>query len=91
MPQPAILVRMYTQCPDCLTVFSLGADTLSTAGGHVQCGHCEQMFDALACLAAQLPPEPFTRLAAPVPPGPTPRPGWFPGGTPRGRVDEKVR
>lgn len=57
---------MYTQCPDCLTVFSLDADALAPAGGHVQCGHCEQVFDALACLVAQLPPEPFTRLAPPV-------------------------
>ncbi|MGA0588404.1 zinc-ribbon and DUF3426 domain-containing protein [Dyella sp. KRB-257] len=64
---------MYTQCPDCLTVFSLDADALTTASGLVQCGHCDQAFDALACLASQLPPEPFKRLAAPVVPGPAPR------------------
>lgn len=64
---------MYTQCPECLTVFSLDADMLAPAGGHVQCGHCEQVFDALGCLAAQLPPEPFTRLAAPVPASAPPR------------------
>lgn len=64
---------MYTQCPDCLTVFSLDADALAPAGGHVQCGHCEQVFDALVCLASQLPPEPFKRLAAPAVPGPAPR------------------
>ena len=63
---------MYTQCPDCLTVFSLDARDLATAGGLVACGHCEQVFDALACLAAQLPPEPFTRLAEPVARGPAP-------------------
>lgn len=64
---------MYTQCPDCLTVFSLDAEHLATAGGLVQCAHCEQLFDALACLAAQLPPEPFTRLAPPTERGPAPR------------------
>ena len=64
---------MYTQCPDCLTVFSLDADALAPAGGHVQCGHCDAVFDALGCLASQLPPEPFTRLAAAVAPGPAPR------------------
>lgn len=64
---------MYTQCPDCLTVFSLDAEHLATAGGLVQCAHCEQLFDALACLAAQLPPEPFTRLTAPIERGPAPR------------------
>jgi predicted Zn finger-like uncharacterized protein len=64
---------MYTQCPDCLTVFSIDADALATASGLVQCGHCDQSFDALACLASQLPPEPFVRLAAAVAPGPAPR------------------
>ncbi|HET6433438.1 zinc-ribbon and DUF3426 domain-containing protein [Dyella sp.] len=64
---------MYTQCPECLTVFSLDADALAPAGGHVQCGHCDQVFDALACLVAQLPPEPFTRLAPPVAAGSPPR------------------
>jgi predicted Zn finger-like uncharacterized protein len=63
---------MYTQCPDCLTVFSLDADALMSAGGHVRCGHCEQVFDALACLATQLPPEPFVQLAAAAVPGPPP-------------------
>lgn len=53
---------MYTQCPDCLTVFSLDAGALSQAGGQAQCGHCGQTFDALANLARQLPPEPFERL-----------------------------
>lgn len=64
---------MYTQCPDCLTVFSLDAEHLATAGGLVQCAHCEQLFDALGCLAAQLPPEPFTRLAPPTERGAAPR------------------
>ena len=64
---------MYTQCPDCLTVFSLDADALMPAGGHVQCGHCDAVFDALACIASHLPPEPFTRLAPPATAGQAPR------------------
>jgi predicted Zn finger-like uncharacterized protein len=53
---------MYTQCPACLTVFSLDVGTLTLAGGQVSCGHCGDTFDALANLADQLPPEPFREL-----------------------------
>ena len=53
---------MYTQCPECLSVFSLDAQTLAKAHGHVVCGHCEAGFDSLATLAEQLPPEPFFEL-----------------------------
>ncbi|MEP7186096.1 MAG: zinc-ribbon and DUF3426 domain-containing protein [Rhodanobacter sp.] len=53
---------MYTQCPECLSVFSLDAQTLAKAHGHVVCGYCEASFDSLATLAEQLPPEPFTEL-----------------------------
>ncbi|KZC23955.1 hypothetical protein RHOFW104T7_11170 [Rhodanobacter thiooxydans] len=63
---------MYTQCPECLSVFSLDAQTLARAHGHVVCGHCEAGFDSLATLAEQLPPEPFVELSlnqpAPEPP-----------------------
>lgn len=54
---------MYTQCPECLSVFSLDAQTLAQAHGHVVCGHCEAGFDSLATLAEQLPPEPFVELS----------------------------
>jgi predicted Zn finger-like uncharacterized protein len=53
---------MYTQCPECLSVFSLDAPTLAMAHGHVVCGHCEASFDSLATLAEHLPPEPFIEL-----------------------------
>jgi predicted Zn finger-like uncharacterized protein len=53
---------MYTQCPECLTVYKLEAELLVPACGCVRCGHCEAIFNALGTLAAQLPPEPFTRL-----------------------------
>ncbi|WP_266157008.1 zinc-ribbon and DUF3426 domain-containing protein [Dyella silvatica] len=53
---------MYSQCPECLTVFSLDAATLAQARGHVVCGHCHGQFDALTSLTSQLPPEPFQQL-----------------------------
>jgi predicted Zn finger-like uncharacterized protein len=53
---------MYTQCPECLSVFSLDAHTLAQAHGHVSCGHCDTGFDAMATLTGQLPPEPFHEL-----------------------------
>ena len=53
---------MYTQCPECLTVFSLDAKTLTQARGEVVCGHCHGAFDALQSLTGQLPPEPFKQL-----------------------------
>jgi len=53
---------MYTQCPECLTVFSLDAKTLTQARGEVICGHCQGAFDALQSLTSQLPPEPFQQL-----------------------------
>jgi predicted Zn finger-like uncharacterized protein len=53
---------MYTQCPECLSVFSLDAATLAKAHGHVLCGHCEAGFDSLATLTEQLAPEPFVEL-----------------------------
>lgn len=54
---------MYTQCPDCLTVYKLEAELLVPACGCLRCGHCGAVFNALGTLAAHLPPEPFTRLA----------------------------
>ena len=53
---------MYTQCPECLSVFSLDAHTLAQAHGHVLCGHCGAGFDSVATLTDQLPPEPFVEL-----------------------------
>lgn len=54
---------MYTQCPECLTVYKVEAELLVPACGCLRCSHCGGIFNALGTLAAQLPPEPFTRLA----------------------------
>jgi predicted Zn finger-like uncharacterized protein len=53
---------MYTQCPECLSVFSVDARTLAQAHGFVMCGHCGAGFDCISTLADQLPPEPFDEL-----------------------------
>ncbi len=38
---------MYTQCPECKTVFRLHAAQLKAAKGKVRCGQCAHTFDAL--------------------------------------------
>ncbi|HEX6834424.1 MAG TPA: zinc-ribbon and DUF3426 domain-containing protein [Rudaea sp.] len=63
---------MYTQCPECLTIYKVGAETLAPARGHARCGHCAAVFDMLPALTDTLPPEPFLQLpllpAAELPP-----------------------
>lgn len=52
---------MYTQCPDCTTVFRVTADALRAAHGDVRCGICSTTFNALENLSEQsfepAPPE----------------------------------
>lgn len=55
---------MYTQCPQCLTVYRIDGETLGAARGHVRCADCETVFDALATLTELLPPEPIDQLTA---------------------------
>jgi predicted Zn finger-like uncharacterized protein len=54
---------MFTQCPECLTVYKLGGAELAGAHGSVRCGHCAAVFDALRTLVALLPPEPIDHLS----------------------------
>ncbi len=42
---------MYTQCPDCGTVFKVTADALRVAQGDVRCGICSTSFSALDYLS----------------------------------------
>jgi len=53
---------MYTQCPECQTIYKLAGADLAGAHGSVRCGHCAAVFDALWTLTAQLPPEPLDYL-----------------------------
>lgn len=44
---------MYTQCPDCGTVFKITADALRAAQGSVRCGICSTRFSALEYLSEE--------------------------------------
>jgi predicted Zn finger-like uncharacterized protein len=53
---------MYTQCPECLTIYKIGAATLTESHGSVRCGHCNAVFDALRTLTEQSPDEQVQQL-----------------------------
>lgn len=67
-----------TTCPQCASVFRLGADQLDAAQGWVQCSVCGSAFDAHLSLLMEdgsplPPPEPEPVEAAPLPePAPAP-------------------
>lgn len=44
---------MYTQCPDCATVFRITAEALRIARGQARCGVCAATFDALERLSEE--------------------------------------
>ena len=60
---------MYTECPNCHTVFRITAEQLDAAGGKVRCGTCQTVFDAREKLSDQIP------LEAESPPQPPPATG----------------
>jgi len=53
---------MYTQCPECLTIYKVGAALLAQGHGSARCGHCAAVFDMLRSLTDQLPETPFQQL-----------------------------
>lgn len=53
---------MYTQCPECLTIYEIDEDALQASLGIVRCGRCDKRFDALRTLSNTLPVEPLTPL-----------------------------
>lgn len=55
---------MYTQCPQCNTVFRIHTDQLSQARGQVRCGMCGHCFNALESLTEHL-----DKFGAPPSPG----------------------
>lgn len=57
---------MYTQCPDCATVFRVTAEALRIAQGDVRCGVCSTSFNALENLSEQAF-KPSTEADAPSP------------------------
>ncbi len=46
---------MYTECPNCNTVFRISPTELKAADGKVRCGRCQTVFSALASLMDELP------------------------------------
>lgn len=57
---------MYTQCPDCATVFRITAEALRAAQGDVRCGVCSTSFNALDNLSERA----FQAAAENEPPSP---------------------
>lgn len=55
---------MYTQCPQCRTVYRLQVESLASARGRFRCGHCGAVFDGLERLVDKLPETPFQDLKA---------------------------
>lgn len=53
---------MYTQCPQCRTIFEINEDALQASLGIVRCGHCSERFDALRTLSDTLPAGPEVAL-----------------------------
>lgn len=53
---------MYTQCPQCLTIYQIDEDALQASLGIVRCGHCSERFDALRTLSDTLPVSPEAAL-----------------------------
>ena len=64
---------MYSQCPECLTIYKIGAAMLAESHGSVRCGHCNAVFDALRTLTEQLPDESVRHLLAHPGDGPPPQ------------------
>lgn len=58
---------MYSQCPECLARFRVGADDLRAAGGTVRCGRCGSAFNALAWLSDSMPPPLGKAIRKPAP------------------------
>lgn len=63
---------MYTQCPECLTIYEIDEDALQASLGIVRCGRCEKRFDALRTLSDTLPIEPLEPLPEQNPAGRAP-------------------
>jgi predicted Zn finger-like uncharacterized protein len=86
---------MYTQCPECLTIYRIAAEALAGGRGSFRCGHCESVFDALPSLVDKLPLEvtgELPRQPAPMAPPllqvPAMHPRRLEGEAPKGAVAE---
>jgi predicted Zn finger-like uncharacterized protein len=53
---------MYTQCPECLTVYKISVEVVTQGHGSARCGHCAATFDVLRTLTDLLPTESFKQI-----------------------------
>lgn len=65
---------MYTECPTCYTLFRVTTAQLKSAEGRVRCGHCDNVFNAIAYLTDEVP-EDAQASADYVASAPSARPG----------------
>lgn len=72
---------MYTQCPQCGTVFTVSQPQLTARAGFVRCGRCKTVFDANRAIFDTVPEVSVPKPGAPEPevvrparPQPTPAP-----------------
>lgn len=72
---------MYTQCPECQTVFRITRAQLDAAQGKVRCGHCQRIFNATEHLVLDVeqersapPPATPRQYRKPQPKPATPKP-----------------
>lgn len=65
---------MYTQCPNCRTIFEVDEDALQASLGIVRCGNCGARFDALLTLSDAVPggSDPVLPACDPERPAPSP-------------------
>jgi predicted Zn finger-like uncharacterized protein len=49
---------MFTQCPNCSSLFRISSEQLRAASGKARCGYCYEVFDALQHLKEDLPTRP---------------------------------
>jgi predicted Zn finger-like uncharacterized protein len=49
------MMKLYTRCPHCDTVFRVTPPQLQSSGGQVRCGRCDKVFDAFSSLRSKQP------------------------------------
>jgi predicted Zn finger-like uncharacterized protein len=55
-----------TRCPECATAFRVTDEQLQARAGQVRCGHCGEVFDAIAALEPNYEPPPAARAPEPA-------------------------
>jgi len=80
---------MITVCPKCTLTLAVTAADLRTGQGHVRCGHCGSVFNALLALTDGSPDE-LPPSTTPPMPEPMPAPAPAPTATPEVELEEPL-